>query len=346
LTSDRIRSSEDTDIRHYYSPLESAHTILARACLAVLLQLDDKADKKRLATFPLAFYAAENCVDHIKYGDVASLVQGAVEQLFDPSKSHLASWTWIHDIDGHGNRRSIEDLSEHPSSPDGTALYYAALCGLGGLAKHLIIAHTEDVNANCGYHGTPLYATVYMGHLDAARVLLDHGADANLGGRDRTVPLVIAYDRGNLEAMRLLLEHGGDVDVQYDRYGSMFHDASFKGKAEVIQLLLQHKVDANARGIDTDHCAPLHWASFDGCSTVAQLLLEHNADVNAQSVSLRTPLYFASERGHLEFVRVLLRHGADVHIRGGKENRTPFQIAKANGHGEVVQLLLEHGADN
>jgi hypothetical protein len=92
LTSDRIRSSEDTNIRHYYSPLDSAHTILARACLAVLLQLDDKVDKKRLASFPLAFYAAENCIDHIKYGDVASRVQGAVEQLFDPSKSHLAAW--------------------------------------------------------------------------------------------------------------------------------------------------------------------------------------------------------------------------------------------------------------
>jgi ankyrin repeat protein len=348
LTSDRIRSSEDTNIRHYYSPLDFAHTILARACLAVLLQLDDRVDKKRLVTFPLAFYAAEHWVNHIKFGDVASRVQGAVEQLFDPSKSHLAAWTWIHDIDRHGYRRSIEDLSERPSSPDGTALYYAALCGLGGLAKHLMIAHTEDANANCGRHGAPLNAAVYMGHFDSARVLLDHGADVNLGDRyrTRTAALVIAYRRGNLEVMRLLLERGADVEVPYDDFGPILHDASDGGKAEVIQLLLQHKANVNARGTSRDKTTPLHWASFRGHSTVAQLLLEHNADVNALTAASHcTPLYFASIRGHLEFVRVLLRHGADVHIREEKD-QTPLQAAKMNGHGEVVRLLVEYGAEN
>jgi ankyrin repeat protein len=348
LTSDRLQSFEDTNIRHYHSPLDSAHTILARACLAVLLQLDDRVDKKRLAAFPLAFYAAAHWVNHIKYGDVASRVQGVVEQLFDPRKSHLAAWTWIHDIGRHVYRRSIGELPEHPSSPDGTALYYAVLCGLSGLAKHLIIAHTEDVNANCGRHGTPLHAAVYMGHLDAARVLLDHGADVNLGDRSRGMDalLVMAYDDRNLEVMRLLLEHGADVEVPYDDFGSILLDASNGGKAEVIQLLLQHKADVNARSPGGEKSTALHWASYDGHSTAAQLLLEHNADVNARLVSHRTPLYVASERGHLEFVRVLLRHGADVHIRGGKEDRTPFQKAKAKGHGEIVQLLLEHGAEN
>ncbi|KAI0288059.1 ankyrin repeat-containing domain protein [Russula brevipes] len=352
LTSDRLRSSEDTNIRHYYGPLDSAHGILARACLAVLLQLDDQVDKKRLATFPLAFYAAEHWVNHVKYGDVASRVQRAVEQLFDPSKSHLAAWIWIHDIDWHGDVRSIEELPEQPPSPEATALYYAALCGLGGLAKHLIIAHAEDVNASCGRRGTPLHAAVYMGHLDAARVLLDHGADVNrnLGDRHRRrrAPLAIAHRRGNLEAMRLLLEYGADVNAQYDDAGSVLDDASFEGETEVVQLLLQHKADVNINASSTsrDKSAPLHWASIRGHSTVARLLLEHNADVNALTAASHcTPLYSASIRGHLEFVRVLLSHGADVHIRE-ETDQTPLQAAKRNGHGEVVRLLVEHGAEN
>jgi hypothetical protein len=73
LTSDRLRmSSKDGDICEYYIPLEPAHTILVRACLAVLLQLDEKVDKKRLAAFPLASYAAHHWVDHAKFGNVAA----------------------------------------------------------------------------------------------------------------------------------------------------------------------------------------------------------------------------------------------------------------------------------
>jgi hypothetical protein len=62
LTSDRLRTSEAIHLRHYHIPLDSAHTILARASLTVLLQLDEKIDKKRLAMFPLALYAASTLV--------------------------------------------------------------------------------------------------------------------------------------------------------------------------------------------------------------------------------------------------------------------------------------------
>jgi len=58
LTSDRLRTSEFGNIRDYYIPLDAAHTTLARACLAVLLQLDENVDKERLGTFPLTLYAA------------------------------------------------------------------------------------------------------------------------------------------------------------------------------------------------------------------------------------------------------------------------------------------------
>jgi hypothetical protein len=193
LTSDRLRTSEFGNICHYFIPLDAAHSILARACITVLLQLDESVDKERLSEFPLAFYAADHWVDHAKIREVASQFQDAMEQLFDPRKPYLAAWAcWIRDVEGWAGR-SIDDLQNTLPQPKGTALYYAALCGLCDLAEHLIVARAEDANAKCGRHGSPLHAAVYMGHLDTARVLLDRGADVNLEDQDGKTPLVTAY---------------------------------------------------------------------------------------------------------------------------------------------------------
>jgi len=340
LTSDRLRTSDVGSIRQYYISLDSAHITLVRACIAVLLRLDEKMDKKRLATFPLAFYAAHHWVEHAKFGDAMSQIQSALERLFDPRKPYLASWAWIHDVDRSWVQPSIHALAEHPSPLGPTALYYAVLCGFGGLAKHLV-AHAEDANARCGYHGTALHAALCTGDLEVAHVLLDHGANANLKDQDGRVPLVKAYDRRNLEAMRLLLKHGANGNVRYDSFELLSHHASYRGRDEVIQLLLEHNFDSNAR--DSKTWTPLHWASTGGHAKVVQLLLDYGADVDAQLMNRNTPLHQASRNGRLEVVRTLLVYGADMHIRG-EFDWTPFQMATFMGHGEVAQLLLECGA--
>ena len=342
LTSNRLRTSEVRNIQEYHISLDGAHVTLARACLAVLLQLDEKTDKKRLATFPLAFYAAEHWVDHAKFGDVTSQIQDAMERLFDPSKPYLASWAWIYDVDQRWVRRTIHSLAEHPPPPGASALYYAVLCGFTGLARHLVVAHPEDVNATCGYHGTPLHAALYTGHLDAARVLLHHGANVNLGDRDGRIPIVRAYDCRNLEAMRLLLGSGANGDVRYGSFELLSHHASYRGRSEVIQLLLDYNVDVNARC--SKSWTPLHWASAGGHTKVVQLLLERGADVDAPSTTRNTPLHQASRNGHLEVVQMLLDHGAGVHNRG-EFDWIPFQMATFMGRTEIAQLLLKYGVE-
>ena len=313
LTSDRLAASNVGKISQYHIPLEPAHTILAQACLTVLLQLDDKTDKKRLGTLPLAFYAAQHWVDHAKFGNVVSQIEDRVECLFDPKKPHHAAWTWIHDIDSR-TRRSMRNLPEHPSPPEATPLYYAALYGFNGLANRLVTMHAEDVNATCGYRGTPL-----------------HGA----------------YRGGQLECVRVLLEHGAVVDAQDGQKMTVLHLASMNEQLEVLHLALQHGADVNARNLLG--WTPLHFASCYGDTKVTQLVLEHQADVNAQALDNQTPLFLASEYGHVKVVRLLLGHGADVHICGrqyrGKVHQTPFQCATENGHHEIAQLLLEHGAE-
>jgi Ankyrin repeats (3 copies)/Ankyrin repeat len=341
LTSDRLHTSKMGNVRHYHIPLNVAHTILARACLTVLLQLDENVNKYRLKTFPLAFYAAQHWVEHAKYGDVASQIQADIEQLFNPNKPYLAAWTWIHNVDFGRVRETIHALKAYPTQPKATALYYAVLCGFSGVADYLITTHKENVNAECGMRGTPLHAASHKGHLEAARLLLALGADVNTINGDKKTPLCLAYDGGHLEVMRLLLKHGADMDVQYGGAGPLTHDASLHGRADVIHLLLQHNADVNIR--NRFNQTPLHTAAMMGQATVVQLLLEHGAVVNAQDIAHCIPLHDASKFGHLEIVQILVRHGADVHMRE-EEDQTPFQVATLHGRVEVARFLLKHGA--
>ena len=344
LISDRLRTSKIGNICHFHTLLDASHTTLARVSIAVLLQLDESVDKERLRTFPLARYAARYWVDHTKFGDMASRIQDTIELLIDPQKPYLAMWAfWIHSVEVPGIPRSIKNLPEHPPRAEATALHYAVLCGFTGLAKHLIVARGEDVNARCGYYGSPLHAASYMGHLDAAILLLDHGADLNMAAHEGTrTPLCSAYSGRHMEVMRLLLERGADVDAKYDHYGPISNDASFSGRDEDLQLLLRYKTDVNFGA--GENGTPLYWASAEGRVKTVQLLLEHGVDVNAQAHSGATPLFKASEAGYLGVVQTLLRHGANVHIRG-ENDLTPFQVATSRGHSEIAQLLSEYGAE-
>ena len=316
LTSDRFRESEMGTIGPYHVSLDAAHTFFAQACLTVLLQLGETMDDKSLVPSPLASYAAHNWFVHAKYKSVASSIPHAMERFF------------------------FDVLADHPWHPEATALYYAVLCGHCGLANYLISRFGEDVRAKCGFHGTPLHAASWNGHLGAVTLLLGHGADVNFPNEHGRTPLCEAYYGRHLEVMRALLDCGAAVDIHYDDYGLLIHDASYTGEADVVRLLLQHNADVNATSYQ--NYAPLHWASSVGHANVVQILLEHGADINALS-DFGTPLYRASVEGRLEVTRLLLGCGADVHIRVPC-GETPFQVATRKGHAQIAQLLLEHGA--
>jgi hypothetical protein len=59
LTSDRLAQAGG-DLSRFHILPQSAHTILAQACLCTLLQLDDQVDKTRMKGFPLSLYAARH----------------------------------------------------------------------------------------------------------------------------------------------------------------------------------------------------------------------------------------------------------------------------------------------
>ena len=111
LTSTRLAESKDT-ISRFHVSMTPAHTIVAQACLGVLLHLDENITEDSLKDFPLAEYAAEHWVEHARIEKVWSKVQDGMKRLFDPSKSHLSVWVWIYDPEAP-RRRS--NRSERPA---------------------------------------------------------------------------------------------------------------------------------------------------------------------------------------------------------------------------------------
>ena len=347
LTSEHLKTSNYGNISRYYitpeATPEAAHTVLSRICITVLLQLDDDVDKITLRNLPLAFYAGSYWVDHTRLGNVSQNLD-IMKQLFDREGSHLEKWIWMQDIE-EGRRRTIDDLGPRPSPRSATALYYAALCGFSELVSYLADVRPEDLlnTAKRGYHGTPLHAASYKGHLDVALALLEGGVDVDEPVGDRT-PLHAAYYGGQVGAMDVLLQHGASVDTRGALNHTLLHQASRDGQLRALAMLLRHRADTNAR--NRNGWTPLHWAALRGHVEVTECLLAGRAAVNSQTLNNNTPLYIASVIGNLEVVKVLLRSGADASILG-ERNWTSFEAARENGHVTIAELLSSSsGATN
>src|SRR5882757_2291960 len=96
LTADRLAEAI-RDLSRYHIELEAAHTILAQACIGVLLRLDDHVDQDNIKEFPLAQYAAEYWPMHAVFGSVSARIKDGMECLFDEDKPHFAAWLWVYD---------------------------------------------------------------------------------------------------------------------------------------------------------------------------------------------------------------------------------------------------------
>ena len=138
--SARLAESKDT-ISRFHVSMTPAHTIVARACLGVLLYLDENITKDSLKDSPLAEYAAEHWVEHARVENVSSKVQVGMKRLFDPTKSHLSVWVWIYDPEAP-RRRS--NRSECPAEARATPLHYATVCNMRDIATFLIVEQSAS----------------------------------------------------------------------------------------------------------------------------------------------------------------------------------------------------------
>jgi len=78
LTSTCLTEARDP-IPCYYVSMALAHTLVAQACLGILLHLDENITNSSLKDFYLAKYAAEHWVDHGRFEMVSAKVEDGMK---------------------------------------------------------------------------------------------------------------------------------------------------------------------------------------------------------------------------------------------------------------------------
>jgi hypothetical protein len=327
LTSTRLATSSG-EVLGYHVALEPAHTILAQACMGILLRSDNRDEQSGNGAdnnSPLCRYAAEHWVAHAQFEGVSSYLRTSMESLFDLDKPYFAAWLKLYDIDTFVPRRSIFYLFTN-GTRGVFPLYYAALCGFQDLVQNLIVKYPRHVNAKGGYYSTPLVAALARKHFQTAKLLRLRGADPNVQRYHGNTPLHSVVCYGDVEMVQELLDLQADVDIRNE------NDRS--------PLLFTSKRPIHS------HEPPNSPQSF---TNIARSSLYRGADINARNNEGRTPLHMATLVGQIEVIRVLLGHGADVGAED-KQGKTPFSLAKEYGRyeimkrDEIMKLLSERGA--
>ena len=303
LTADRLREP-DRYVSCYHIQLNTAHTVLLRVCLGVLLRFDDGTDQDNVKNFPLAHYSAQYWTMHARFHNVSPHIKDGIERLFDSDKPHFATWLWIYNEDQDG--RSMSTM--RPEQPEAVPLYYAASFGFRDLAEHLITKNPEHVFARGGNAVTAAHIAAAKGYADVLSLLHCHGADLCGRGVSNQTPLHLAAWMGKVDAGGCLLDHGVDINARCDTELTPLFFAAIQGRVEFTRMLLERGAVIDV--LNTTSSTPLHWAAQRGGIQVVQLLLDYGADVNALNVFDETPSLLASGPERQEIVELLSEYGA------------------------------------
>ena len=304
LTANRL-AEPVRDVSRYHIQLDGAHTILAQACLGVILGLGDRIDRDEIKNcFPLAPYAGQYWTTHAQFETVSSRIRDGMERLFDADQPHFAIWLWLYDEEAV----LLKSLSSMcPEKPRAVPLYYAAKFGFRDLAEHLIAEHPDHINARGGSKETPMHVAAGEGHIDILSLLLDHGADVDVRNENGETPLLRASWAGKREAGWYLIDRGADINAADERnFTPVF--VAFKGHVES-----------------------------------ARMLLDRGAVIDIRNRYGETPLHQALRWGEIQLVRLFLERGADPNL-ANRYDDAPFEMALRFEQPEIAGLLSEYGA--
>ena len=375
LTSDRLATSAVDVLRGHHIRLEPAHTIMAQACLSVLLRLDDHMDKKTIWSYPLAKYAGKCFADHAEFGDVLSHINNGLDDLLDPDKPHFNTWLWLENGDDWvnigfvwysgpdsypGETLSEQSNPEHPVPiypPRIFPLYHALVLQYMCLAQHLILKRLRDLDASDKYGTTALHIAAFLPDYKVVQMLIERTAAIDVRDTKGRTPLHYAmrdfelgwdYDNGRrsdddiFHCVQLLLDHGASAEAQNNHGSTPLHVAASKMSREIIQSLIENSTNIDLR--NNSGRTALHEALQRGQPDIIQLILNHNAEVDALDSGGSTPLHLAIYKGHLETVQLLLKRGASVALRN-ENGQTALHRASECGQSDIIQVLLNHNAE-
>ena len=309
LTSTRFATKHDNISRRYHISMSPAHSFITKACLGMLLHLDEDITNRSLTQYPLAEYAAQHWFNHARFEGASQHAVEGMKQLFDQTRPHLSIWLWIHDPTvPYWKRR---ERHEGPSPPCGTPLHYAAFCGLHDIAKILAIEYPQAVNSqSVDDSSSPLHLASRGGHADLALMLVERGADVSAQRKDGWTALHLALEHGHVDLGRMLSERGADVSAQNKDGSTVLHLALENDYVNLARMLVERS--ANVLAQRKDGSTALHLASRNGHVDLARMLVDRGADVSTQNEDGSTALHLASQNGHVDLARMLVERGADV----------------------------------
>jgi len=277
LTAARIAEGR---VARYYIPLEPAHVLVTRACLSILLQLDDKATNKRTKDFNLVGYAVYYWVKHAKLGNALSQTEDMVKRLFDPRKPHFVAWS---------SRYDEEPLSRP------TPLHYAALFNLCGVAEWLVNARSQNINALGSELGTPLHAASARGSLEVMQFLLTRHADDNRVSEDHTA-FYLASEEEQVTVPRVFVNQSVIIEDEWETpLTAALNYGPTETVMEATNLLLDH--GANPGSTEQGE-SPIYVAVSNSHYEVVHLLQRHGADLKIRDGFGRTILHMALQGAH------------------------------------------------
>jgi hypothetical protein len=109
-------------------------------------------DEEHFRALPMASYATKNWVRHAQFEDVALQIQDYLAYLFDPQKPHFRPQILLRGV-RYFNPTLYNPFQVGKKPVEVTPIFFAAICGFSGLARHHIMMHSPDVNAKSDPQG-------------------------------------------------------------------------------------------------------------------------------------------------------------------------------------------------
>jgi ankyrin repeat protein len=180
-------------------------------------------------------------------------------------------WTALTHGACHGHSDIVKLLKDQVATV--TLMDMACLGDLGRI--ECFIKQGADVNEKSGSNNiTPLRGAAELGHVYAAKLLLDKGADIDARDKEGRTVLMVAAEFGLLEVTRFLLDNGADVNAEAEGLPALSR-AAREGHLEIVKLLLEKGADVRAE--PSPGWTALQMAHEGGHEEIAELLKAHGA---------------------------------------------------------------------
>ncbi|KAK6423274.1 hypothetical protein LTR95_016552, partial [Oleoguttula sp. CCFEE 5521] len=230
-----------------------------------------------------------------------------------------------------------------------TEAYYTA--GQGNLVSLRKLytdgrAGIHDVNPVSGR--SSLFDSIFRGHVDIIKFLLQSGADKDQADFFGFTPRDLAFQRIHTTCPPALAEQLSAILGLTDFADELDFTPVHRIVMGSSNLSLEDYLTEHPEDLDTTDLlgrTPLWWSVRREDYATSQTLLDYGAKPNIANAAGRSPLHNAAAQGNLVHVDLLLAHNADVNVTSF-EGKTPLQaLGNYVVHEQIALRLLAAGCD-